>query len=193
MVRGHCVDLGFMMGSRQISGNFLGASCPFHQRVPDFKPHRCEFVVQLVIPETQHFDALFRKKLVSLFIPRPLVGKTMSAAVEFHGQFRHRAIEIEKVDTARVLTAEFEFIETAVTEQTPQAFLGICGFLAEFAGEAAGGGGAGTVFAGLRRFPPLPPRPDPLPRWRRGNFVRAIVSHRVRRLYRFMVLLQIMR
>ena len=101
---------------QQISGDFFFAPHALHQRVPDFKSYRFEFPAQLMIPETQHLDALFHKKLVALFIPRPLVGKTVSPAVEFHGELRYRAVEIEKVDAASVLAAEFEFVEAAITE-----------------------------------------------------------------------------
>ena len=63
------------------------------------------------------------------------------------------ALEIEVVDAARILATEFEFIEATVAEQAPQAFLGISAFLAELAGEVAGGGGASAMFAVLWRSP----------------------------------------
>ena len=124
--------------------------------MPNFKSHRLKFAAQLVIPEAKHFDALAGEKSVSRFVSGPLVWKTVSAAVEFDRELRNRAVEIEEVDAARVLTTEFEFVETMVTQQTPQAFLGISGLLAELAGIVPGGGCAGAVFAVLRCAPPRP-------------------------------------
>ena len=100
-----------------------------------------------MIPEAQHFDALFSEELVSFLIPGPLVWKAVPAAIEFDRQLCDDAVEIEEVDAAGVLPAEFEFAETPITQQTPEAFLGVGGVLAELAGEFAGGGGAGAVFA----------------------------------------------
>ena len=138
---------------------------PFHQRVPDFKTHRFQFAAQLMIPKAQHLDALRCEKLVSPFISGSLVWKTVSAAIEFNGQLCQRAVEIEEENAAGILPAEFEFGETPVAQQTPQTFFGVSGFFAEMAGKIAGGGGAGAMFAIVRK---LPPHPGPLPRWGRG-------------------------
>jgi hypothetical protein len=107
--------------------------------VPDFKAHSFQLAAQLMIPETQHLDALFSEKLVSLFIFGPLIAKTVAAAVEFDSQLRQRAVEIEEVDGARVLTAESELGETTVAEKVPETLFSIGGFLAEMASEVAGG------------------------------------------------------
>ena len=101
--------------------------------MPDFKSHRLKFTVQLVIPKAAHLDAAFRKKLISFVIFGPLVWKTMPAAVQFNREFCDRAVEIEEVDAARILSAEFEFVETVVTQQTPQAFFSISGFFSQVA------------------------------------------------------------
>jgi len=140
--------------------------------MPDFKPHSLKFAAQLVIPKAQHLDALFREKPISLFILGMLVGKTVPAAVEFDGEFRDGAVEIEVVNTACILAAEFEFGEASITKQAPKALLGVSRFLAELAGEIAGSSDTGAVFAVLWRSPP---HPDPLPRWRRGNLARTVV------------------
>jgi hypothetical protein len=115
--------------------------------VPDFEPNGFQFTAQLVVPEAKHHDALFGEELISFLIPGPLVWKTVSATVEFDGELRNGAVEIRKVDAACVLAAEFEFIETALARQAPQAFFGVGRFFAELAGEVAGGIGAGAVFA----------------------------------------------
>jgi len=84
--------------------------------VPDFKSHRFQFTLKLMIPKTEHLDAAFRKKLISFFIFGPLVGKTVAAAIQFHGELGKRAEIVEKVDAARILSAEFEFGKAAVVQ-----------------------------------------------------------------------------
>ena len=101
-----------------------------------------------MIPEAEHLDALVCQKLIPLFVSGPLIGKAMSTAVEFDNQLRERAVEIEKVDPARILAAEFELSKATVAEQTPQAFLGVAGFLSEVAGEVVSGCSASAVFVG---------------------------------------------
>src|SRR6266705_255326 len=117
-----------------------------------------------MIPKTEHLDAAFRKKLISFFIFGPLVGKTVAAAIQFHGELGKRAEIVEKVDAARILSAEFEFGKAAVTQQPPQTMFSVRGFLSEMAGEVESLGSAGAVFAVAW----LPPHPGPLPRWGRG-------------------------
>src|SRR5262249_6369639 len=145
-------------------GNHLLLSRSLHQRVPDLKPNRLQFAAHLVIPETQHFDALRSEELVSLLIPRPLIREAVTAAVQFDGQLGARAVEIEEVDTARVLATELEVAETAISKQAPETLLRVGGFLAEVTGKVAGSGCASPAFA----IAP-PPHPSPLPRWGRGD------------------------
>jgi hypothetical protein len=59
-----------------------------------------------------------------------------------------------------VLIAKFEVVEALVTQQTPQSFFVVGGFVAKLAGEVAGCGGASAVFAVLWQFPPTPPHPE---------------------------------
>ena len=69
-----------------------------------------------MIPEAHHFNPLYGEKLVSFFISGALVWETVPAADEFDRELRDGAVEIEEVNSARVLTAEFEFIESTVAE-----------------------------------------------------------------------------
>jgi hypothetical protein len=158
--------------------------------VPDFKPHCLKLAAQLMIPEAQNLDPLPREELVSRFVSCPLVRKAVSTAIKFDRQFCDGAVEIQKVDAAWVLAAESEVVEAMVTQQTPQAFFGVGGFIAKLAGEVAGRGSASAVFAVLWQSSPLPPYPDPLPRWGRGNFARVVVVGHRYSLARFMVLLR---
>jgi hypothetical protein len=136
--------------------------------VPDFKSHRLKFTAQLVIPEAEHLDSLAGEELISFFVSGPLVGKTVSTAIKLNGEFCHRAVKIEEVYVAGILTPEFEFSEAAVTQQTPQAFFSIRGFFPQVAREAAGCCGAGAVFA-VARLPPHPSFGRLLPQWGRGR------------------------
>src|SRR5207237_8359717 len=138
----------------QVTGDFFRAARPFHQCVPDLNPDCFEFAPQLMIPETQHLDAVFGEKLIPFFVPGPLVREAMSAAIEFDRKLCGGTVEIQEVDAARMLAAELEFIETMVTQHTPQALLGVGGFRAELTGEIASGRCAGAVFTVLWRSPP---------------------------------------
>jgi hypothetical protein len=137
--------------------------------VPYFKAHRFELAAQLMIPKTQHFDALRGEKLVSFFISGAPVRETMSATIEFNREFRDCAEKIEEVNAARILTAEFEFGKTTVAQQTPQSFFGISGLCAQSAREIAGDYRTSAIFAVLRRrsFSFIVEEP-PHPRWGRG-------------------------
>jgi hypothetical protein len=103
--------------------------------------------MELMIPKTEHLDAAFSEKLISFFVFGPLIRKAVSAAIEFHGKLGDGAVEIEKVNAASILAAEFEFGEAAVAQQTPQAFFSISGFFSQMAGEVAGGNSPGSVLA----------------------------------------------
>ena len=103
----------------QITGNLRFTPRPFHQRVPNLKPDGFQFTAHLMIPKPQHLDSLGREEFISLFILGALVGKSMSAAVEFHRELGGGAVEIQKVRTAGVLAMEFEFAETSVAQKSP--------------------------------------------------------------------------
>ena len=77
--------------------------------MPNLKPHRLQFTAHLMIPKAQHLDSLGREKFIPLFIFGALVGKAVSAAIEFHRELGGSTVEIQKVTAAGVLTAEFEF------------------------------------------------------------------------------------
>jgi hypothetical protein len=99
-------------------------SRPLHQCVPDFKSHRFKFASQLMIPKTQYLDSFFREEFVSFFIFSALIWKPVPAAVQFNRELCYGAKEIEEINTAGILAAEFELGKTPVAEQTPQALFG---------------------------------------------------------------------
>jgi hypothetical protein len=84
--------------------------------MPYFEAHGFKLAAQLVIPKTQHLDALNSEKLVSFFISGAPVWKTMSATIQFNREFCYRAEKIQEINSARILAAEFKFGETTVTQ-----------------------------------------------------------------------------
>src|ERR1035437_8722047 len=103
--------------------------------------------MKLMIPKTEHLDPSVSEELISFFVFGSLIGKAVSAAIQFHSQLGKRAIKVEEVNTARILAAEFEFGKAAVAQQTPQALFSIRGFFPQVAREVEGCRGAGAMFA----------------------------------------------
>ena len=106
--------------------------------------------MKLMIPKTEHLDPSVSEELISFFVFGSLIGKAVSAAIQFHSQLGQRAVKVEEVNAARILAAEFEFGEAAVAQQTPQTFFSISGFLSQVACEVTGGNGPGAVLADLQ-------------------------------------------
>jgi hypothetical protein len=104
-----------------------------------------------MIPKPQYLNALLHEKLISLLVMRTLARETVAATVKFNRELCSRAIEIQKINAAGVLAAEFELAEPPVTQQTPEPFFGVGGFFAELTGEITGACSASAVFAVLRR------------------------------------------
>jgi hypothetical protein len=100
-----------------------------------------------MIPKAQHLNAPLGEKLVSLFILGALVWETMSTAIQFNRQPGQRAVEIQEVDAAGVLTTKLEFVETTVAQQTPEPLFRQRGFFAKPPGKVASSSGARTVMA----------------------------------------------
>jgi len=99
----------------QKTGNLRRAPRPFHQRMPNLKPDGFQFTAHLMIPKAQHLDSLGRKEFISFLVLGALVGKAVTATIEFNGQLGGGAVEIQKVTAAGVLATEFEFAEPPVT------------------------------------------------------------------------------
>ena len=62
-----------------------------------------------MIPKSEDLNALFGQEEVSLFVACSLFGKSVSTAIQLHGKSGLDAEEIQKIDAARVVTAELEF------------------------------------------------------------------------------------
>lgn len=125
-----------------------------------------------MIPKAKHFDPLLGEELISLFVTCALVRKAMAAAIQFERELCQCAVKIQIVNAAGILTAEFEFVETAVAKQPPKAVFGIRRFLPKLTGKCASRRCAVANLA-ILRCPP--PHPDPLPQWGRGELPRAFI------------------
>jgi len=82
--------------------------------LPDFKPNGFKFAAQLMIPEAQHLDALFREELVSLLVSGALVRESVPASIQFDRKLRDGAVEIQEVDPTWELATKFELTEATV-------------------------------------------------------------------------------
>ncbi len=92
----------------------------FEDRIAD----RLFLPPQLRIPEAKLLDAQRGQELRSLRIVSLLSGMPVLSAVELDGETRLTAVEIEKVNPARVITAELVGAEAPVTQPTPHELLG---------------------------------------------------------------------
>ena len=86
------------------------------------------------IPEPQRLDAARLQELFAFQIMFALVGKTVLAAVQFHIQLRLLAKEIQIVNAAGMLAAEFVATEPPVAQPAPHQFFRPGFILAKLAG-----------------------------------------------------------
>src|SRR5439155_22657582 len=76
----------------------------------------------LMIPEPQLFNSCSCEKLCAFLVALTLFGQTVLEAVEFDGQFCGGTINIEMIDTDRVLAPELEPGKTSCPQNAPQFF-----------------------------------------------------------------------
>src|SRR2546425_12529481 len=73
-----------------------------------------------MIPEAQFFDALRGEKSLSLLVSRALLRQTVLESVKFDRELCCRTIEIESVNSSRMLAAEFESGESSRPQCMPE-------------------------------------------------------------------------
>jgi hypothetical protein len=138
--------------------------------VPDLKANGFQISPHLMIPKAQGLDALRRQETFPLSVVFSLLGKSVSAAIEFDGDAGLYTEEVQEVDAARVLATKLEIVEAPVAQQTPEASFGVSGFLAQLAGEVACFGASRATST---------PHPDPLPSEGRGKRLGRLLRHRI--------------
>jgi hypothetical protein len=102
-------------------------------------PDHLGIAPQLGIPIPHSLDATGFQKFLTLKIMLSLIGKSVLAAVQFHIQFGFLTKEVQKVNSQRMLAAEFITVEPPVTQPTPHELFGPGFFLPENAGTSGVG------------------------------------------------------
>ena len=113
LLRSH---VGCHYRSRVVRQRMRGACL---QRVKNHVTDELLLSLQLPIPETNLFDAHRSEKLCSLSIVSMLGRMPMMSAVEFDRETGFHAVEVEVVNSTRVVATEFVGAETPVTQPTP--------------------------------------------------------------------------
>ncbi len=86
------------------------------QLIPDFQQDALAVRVPLMVPKSQFFDSFRGQKLFSHLVPLMLFRQPMLESIEFNGQLCNWAIEIEDIDSNRMLTAKFESGKTPCSQ-----------------------------------------------------------------------------
>jgi hypothetical protein len=115
--------------------HYADAARPLLNRIPDFQQATVAVLVPLMIPESQRLNALLRQKFFPRFVALDSLRRTVLRTVQFDGEFRVRAIEIQNVIADRVLAAEFETGETSPAQRPPEFFFFIGLIATKFAGD----------------------------------------------------------
>ncbi len=73
-----------------------------------------------MVPKSQFLNALFLQKSAARFVVLHLLRQAVLKTVKLHFQPRRRAIEIQKINSRRMLPAKFESGETVASQRAPQ-------------------------------------------------------------------------
>ncbi len=108
----------------------------------------------LTVPETQCFNALFRKKFFPCCVPLDSFGQTVLETVQFDRQLGVGTIKIQNVPTDRVLPAEFETGKPSSAQCPPKLLLFVRLVAAKLAGDLFKAHGGRMRPAGKISSPP---------------------------------------
>ena len=86
----------------------------------------------VVIPEAQDAVALVLQKQVALLVVGLLIG--VLSAVQFYDESGFDRDKVHDVVSNGILAAEFDVVKSSRPQVSPQAPLGVCHVLAQFAG-----------------------------------------------------------
>jgi hypothetical protein len=98
------------------------ASSRLMQSVPDFQQDAVRILPPLAIPKTQHLDALPVQPFFALQVVLLIPGCPVLKAVQFNGQSRHWAVEVQKIPSGGMLAAKLEPGKPAGTQRAPEMF-----------------------------------------------------------------------
>ena len=98
----------------------LHAARPALQRIPDCQQTSFTILLPLVIPKSQFLNVLFLQKSAARLVVLHLLRQTVLKTVKLHVQPRRRAIEIQKINSRRMLPAKFKSGEAMTSQRAPQ-------------------------------------------------------------------------
>ena len=98
----------------------LHAARPALQRIPDCQQTSFTILLPLVIPKSQFLNALFLQKSAARVVVLHLLWQAVLKTVQLDVQPRRRAIEIQKINSRRMLPAKFESGEAVASQRAPQ-------------------------------------------------------------------------
>lgn len=139
-----------------------GAAGALFEGVPDFEQDAVAVRVPLAVPEAELGDAFGGQDVRTGLVVLDLFGEAVLEAVEFDGQARGGAVEVQEVVADRMLAAELEPGEATGSQGAPE-FAFFVGLLAT----QATGGGSGVHGSGVKGMEVAkgvegPPLPGPL-------------------------------
>jgi hypothetical protein len=144
----------------------------FLQRVENHIPHKLLLSPQLPIPETNFFNAHRSEKFRSLCIVSLLGWMPMMPAIEFYGEARLYAIDVEVVNPTRMITTKLVPAESPVAQPTPHELFCPSLLLAQDAGAGCVGHGESRKRRGNLRKNGFTTALTPALSPRRGRIVR---------------------
>lgn len=90
------------------------------QRSPNFQQNPVAILPPLMIPIAQFFDAFRRQINRANLVTLLLLRQAVLEAIQFHREPGCRTVEIEEVDSLRVLAAKLESGKTSPAEGAPE-------------------------------------------------------------------------
>jgi hypothetical protein len=104
------------------AGDSSAAGSPM-QSMPNLKQDTFTVAPPLTIPKSQHFDPLTSEQFFTGEIVFKLDGRAVHKPIEFDGESRQWAIEIEVLPGSRMLASEFETRKTTGPQSLPELLL----------------------------------------------------------------------
>jgi hypothetical protein len=100
----------------------LHTTRPALQRIPNGEETTFTVFSPLMIPKSQFLNVLFLQKCAALLVVLHLLRDTVLKTVKLDVQPRCRAIEIQEVNSNRMLAAKFESREAMASQRAPELF-----------------------------------------------------------------------
>ena len=99
------------------------AARPSLQNIPDFQQAAFSIFTPLMIPEAQFSDVLICQEFRAGFVVLDLFRGTVVKAIEFNRKLGLRAVEIQGINSDRMLSPKFETSKAVAAQRAPKLFL----------------------------------------------------------------------